>query len=247
MRGTVAAVVAHPDDESLIAGGTLALAARAGLRTGVVSLTRGEQGPIADPALASVEQLGEVRQEELHRAARALGLDWSVCLAFPDGELEWINHEAAAAELAAALSPWAPDVVLTFGDDGLYWHRDHIAAGEIAALAVQRLDTPADIYAAAWPNGLMTELTAAAAQRGLPYDLWGLEPAAFGGDRRADVTLDVRAVLPRKLAALRAHRTQLASDHLFTSLPLDLAERFLGAEFWAGPHRERLQELLGGG
>lgn len=247
MSGTIVAVGAHPDDESLIAGGTLALAARAGLRTGVVSLTRGEQGPIADPALASAERLGAVRVGELHSAASALGLDWSVCLAYPDGELEWVDREAAAAELAAVLRPWGPDVVLTFGEDGLYWHPDHIAAAEIAARAVDRLDAPVDIYAAAWPSGLMTELAAAAAERDLPHDLWGLAPEAFGSDQRPDITLDVRAVLPCKLAALRAHRTQLGSDHLLTGLPLDLAERFLGSEPWAGAHPERLRELLGGG
>jgi LmbE family N-acetylglucosaminyl deacetylase len=247
VSGSIVAVVAHPDDESLIAGGTLALAARAGVNTGVVSLTRGEHGPISDPRLASRQELPDVREAELASAARALGLDWSTCLGYPDGELRWVDHEAAAADLAALLAPRAPEVVLTFGEDGLYGHADHSAAAEIAAQASRRLGAPVDIYEAAWPSGLLSGLAAAAAQRGLPHELWGLEPEDFGTERIANTAIDVRTVLAQKLSALRAHRTQLGTDHLLAALPLDLAERFLGSEPWVGPWGGRLEELLGGG
>lgn len=246
MSGSIVAVVAHPDDESLIAGGTLALAARAGVSTGVVSMTAGEHGPIADPTLGARERLGEVRAGELTRAAAVLSLDWVTCLSYPDGELPWVDHEAAAAELAARLAPRGPDAVLTFGEDGLYGHPDHTAAAEIAARAAQRLTGPVEIYEAAWPRGLLTRLAAAAAQRGLSNGLWGIEPEAFGSERPANLIIDVRAVLAEKLAALRCHRTQLAGDHLLAALPFDLAERFLGSEPWRGPSGGRLRELLAG-
>jgi LmbE family N-acetylglucosaminyl deacetylase len=113
--------------------------------------------------------------------------------------------------------------------------------------AIRTLGAPVEVYEAAWPSGLVAELAAAAVARGLPHALWGLEPEAFGSDLVATVTVDVRAVLPQKLAALRAHRTQLGSDHLLSALPADLAERFLGREPWAGPPGGRLQELLAGG
>lgn len=244
MSAAIVAVVAHPDDESLIAGGTLALAARIGVRTGVVSLTRGENGPMSDTARYSGEQLGRVRGAELDRAARVLGLDWATCLSYPDGELPWVDHGAVAAELAALLAGPVPDVVLTFGKDGLYGHPDHIATAEIVARALRQLDGPVELYEAAWPTGLVAELAAAAADCGLPHDLWGLEPDAFGSDRAASVAIDVRAVLSQKLAALRVHRTQLGPNHLLTALPLDLAERFLSTEPWAGPRGGRLEELL---
>jgi LmbE family N-acetylglucosaminyl deacetylase len=243
----VVAVVAHPDDESLIAGGTLALAARAGMRTGVVSLTRGENGPISDPARYSAERLAELRGAELDRAAQELGLDWARCLSYPDGELPWVDHAAVAAELAALLAGRVPNVVLTFGEDGLYGHPDHIATAEIVARALHQLDGSVERYEAAWPAGLVAELASAAAERGLPHALWGVEPEAFGSDRAPSVAIDVRTVLTQKLAALRAHCTQLGPDHLLTALPLDLAERFLGAEPWAGPRGGRLEELLASG
>jgi LmbE family N-acetylglucosaminyl deacetylase len=247
VSGGIVAVVAHPDDESLIAGGTLALAARAGVATGAVSLTRGEEGPISDPALASRATLPAVREAELSAAGEALGLDWVTCLRHPDGELAWVDHEAAAAELAELLAAFAPAVLLTFGADGLYWHPDHIATAEIAASAAARLVPPADVYAAAWPSGLVAEVVAAAAARGLPHDLWGLEPAAFGAETPATVSVDVRAVLPQKLTALRAHRTQVGRDHLLSALPLELAQRHLGFEPWAGPPDGRLAALLADG
>ena len=247
MSAAIVAVVAHPDDESLIAGGTLALAARAGLRTGVVSLTRGENGPISDGSRGLAAGLGQAREDELARAAHELGVDWATCLSYPDGELPWVDHAAVAAELAGLLAEPVPDAVLTFGEDGLYGHPDHIATAEIVARALGHLDRPVERYEAAWPTGLIAELAGVAAERSLPHALWGLEPEAFGSDRAPSLSVDVRSVLTQKLAALRAHRTQLGPDHLLTALPLDLAERFLGTEPWAGPRGGRLEELLARG
>jgi LmbE family N-acetylglucosaminyl deacetylase len=245
VTGAVVAVVAHPDDESLIAGGTLALAAQAGAYCGVVSLTRGEHGPISDPALATPATLGDVREAELQAAARALGVSWAACLREPDGELPWVNQRATADALAALLAPAPPAIVLTFGDDGLYGHPDHAAARDIAVLALEQLGSPCALYESAWPTDAMTALASAATERGLPTGLWGLEPADFGSERELTLVVDVRPVLARKLAALRAHRTQVGADHLLAALPDDLAERHLGREGWAGPPGGPLEELLG--
>lgn len=247
MTGSLVAVVAHPDDESLIAGGTLALAADAGMATGVISLTHGEHGPISPTSGATPHTLGRLREAELQAAAGALGVRWAACLDHPDGELPWGDQHAAADELAELLSKRATSAVLTFGQDGLYWHPDHIAVRDIVSLAVQRLGQPLDVYEAAWPSHLVPELVAAAEQRGLPTALWGLEPEAFGSDLVPTVVIDVRSVLDRKLAAIRAHRTQVGIDHLFAGLPDDLAERFLGSEPWSGPPQGALQKLIRGG
>lgn len=237
MSASVVAVVAHPDDESLIAGGTLALAADAGARAGAVSLTRGDLGPISDPRLATPETLGAVREIELGAAAAVLGLSWSACLGLPDGGLPWVEVEAAVEQLAGLLEPHCPSVLLTFGKDGLYGHPDHSAARYIACLAADRLEAGGadaiSIYEAAWPPGAVPALAGAARERGMPAGLWGLDPEAFGAEGEpATLVLDVREALPRKLAALRSHRTQLGADHLLTALPDDLAERFLHEEPW---------------
>ncbi|GAC1436863.1 MAG: PIG-L family deacetylase [Solirubrobacteraceae bacterium] len=238
----IVAVVAHPDDEALIAGGTLALAADAGLATGVVALTRGELGPISDPRLADAGTIGAVRELELERSGAALGIDWTCCLGHPDGELEWAEVESAAGELADLLRAARPVTLLTFGEDGLYGHPDHVATRHLAGRAAVLLGPRgASLYEAVWDPDLTAQLVAAAGRRGLPTSLWGLDPHAFGSAPSGPtIRLDVRPVLERKLRALRAHRTQLASDHLLTQLPDDLATRFLGEEVWqacepAGP------------
>src|SRR5215208_5696135 len=233
----VVAVVAHPDDESLIAGGTLALAAAAGARTGVVSLTRGELGPIADPALATGETLGASRERELRAAGSILGVSSTTCLRWPDGELPWIDHDRAADEVAAALEPGLPTAILTFGDDGLYGHPDHAAAGMIASLAAGRAEASSGeevtVYEAAWLADVVPALVDAVREQGLPADLWGVDPRAFGSDDvRATLVVNVRGVLGRKLAALRAHRTQVGGHHLLASLPDEIADRFLHEERW---------------
>jgi len=252
----VVAVVAHPDDESLIGGGTLVLAAAAGARTGVVSLTRGERGPIADPSLATPATLGAVRERELRAAGEILGTSWTACLRWPDGELPWIEHDAAADEVVAALGRNAPTAILTFGGDGLYGHPDHVAASTIAHLAAERRERSGPqavwVYEAAWPADLVPALVSAAIEQGLRADLWGLDPRAFGSaESQPTLVVDVRPVLARKLGAVRAHGTQIGPDHLLATLPADVAERFLHEEPWrlaSRPARggDVLAELLSG-
>jgi hypothetical protein len=76
-------------------------------------------------------------------------------------------------------------------------------------------------------------LAAAVAERGLPADLWGLRPGEFGVPAaRITTVLDVRKFLAPKLLALRSHRTQLPPEHLFQVIPVDLAEEFLGREYF---------------
>ncbi len=249
--GGVVAIVAHPDDEALIAGGTLALAADAGLGTGVLALTRGELGPISSPQLATRATLGDVRERELTEAADQLGAGWVRCLRHPDGELPWADVEAVAAQVAAILAQTAPAAVLTFAPDGLYWHPDHIAAREIALRAAD-LAGPGGpcVYEALWDPGTAPALVAACAARGLAASLWGVDPEAFGSPttRLSLTRVDVRPVIGRKLRALRAHRTQIDAGHVFATLPEDLATAHLAVEQWhvaGGPGPDVLAGLLG--
>lgn len=229
-------VVAHPDDEVLIAGGTLAAYAAAGLRTSVVCLTEGENGPIADPRLATRATLGAVRRHELEAACAELGVGWTKCFRRPDGGLAWSEADGRlAAQLARAMLIRRPSAVITFGEDGLYYHPDHIATFDLAQRALAVLDAgvrPA-LYRSVWPTALMAELTDELQRNGLPCGLWGLEPSDFGAedeDRAGELVLDVRRFAAAKLRALRCYRTQLGPEHAFTALTADLAERFLGFE-----------------
>jgi N-acetyl-1-D-myo-inositol-2-amino-2-deoxy-alpha-D-glucopyranoside deacetylase len=242
-------VTAHPDDEVLIAGGTLAACAAAGWATGVVCLTRGEQGPISDPRLATRETLGARRVRELSAACAELGVAYIECLANQDGNLKWSDSNPIVRDLTAIIDDRRPAAVVTFGEDGLYYHPDHIATYELTARAVQRAEDPPALYRSVLPPTLMRDLVSDIERRGLPIDLWGIAPEAFGSeDDDQSFIVDVRRFADRKLRALRAHRTQLPPEHAMAAIPPDLAERFLGFERFAklSGHGNWLSEALGG-
>jgi N-acetyl-1-D-myo-inositol-2-amino-2-deoxy-alpha-D-glucopyranoside deacetylase len=236
MAGGVLAVFAHPDDESLLAGGVLAAFAAAGRRVAIVSMTRGERGPTELPRLSAGPALGNVREAELLQAARALGASAAECLDYPDGELAGVDERQAAQQLSRILVRERPELVLSFSDEGLYWHPDHLAVSRLldAALALAGHDCgQVWLYGATWPQGHARRLVSLMRARGLTADLWGLEPDAFGAAADSITTrLDVRPFLPAKLAALRGYASQIGPSHLLSVLPDDLAEEFLGCEFF---------------
>ncbi|MGI8430322.1 MAG: PIG-L deacetylase family protein [Solirubrobacteraceae bacterium] len=246
MSGGLVVVTSHPDDEVLIAGGTLAACACAGIDTAVVCLTRGELGPISSPTLATRATLAAVRVNELEAACRELGVKWVRCYRRQDGNLRWANASAIVRQLLNLLEALRPDAVVSFGEDGLYYHPDHIATFDFASRAVTRMTRPALFYRSVWPQSLMPELVQELRARSLPEDLWDLSPEDFGVEDDETLTVDVRPFIDRKLCALQCHRTQLGPTHAFTALPSDLAQRFLGFERFArvetsadgGPHSE---------
>jgi LmbE family N-acetylglucosaminyl deacetylase len=232
----VLSIFAHPDDESLVAGGILKACSEKGLDTIIISLTCGEQGSIAQSDLATRETLGLVREAELRAAGKCLGAKMVECFNYPDGELSWTNTTDIKKLLAERIKYWRPDIIITFGAEGLYWHPDHIAVHELtnAALSFVQNDCFSPlVYYATFPEGHITELVSRLESRNLKLDIWGLDPDAFGAPASTITTrLDVRRYLDAKLDALNCHRTQFANGNLFNSLPRDLAEEFLGWEFF---------------
>ncbi|MCL4396482.1 MAG: PIG-L family deacetylase [Chloroflexi bacterium] len=123
MTQTLLAIFAHPDDESNAAGGTLARYAREGADVTLVSATRGELGI---PGLAP-EAAGAVRERELRAAGTALGARAVRFLGYRDGELAGADEQEAVARLVALLREIKPQVVITFGPEGISGHADHVA------------------------------------------------------------------------------------------------------------------------
>lgn len=233
-QGGLMVVTAHPDDEVLIAGGTLAACATAGVPTGVVCLTRGELGPIADRRLATRRTLPAVRRAELEEACARLGVEWVKSYRRQDGNLRWSDGPAIVRQLTRILETRRPDAVITFGEEGLYYHPDHIAAYWYTLRAVTRATSRPLLYRSAWPRGLVGQLARELSDRGLSSDLWDLAPDQFGTDDLQGVFgLDLRAFAAQKLDALRCHRTQIGDGHALNAVPADLAERFLGIEWFA--------------
>ncbi|MDZ7843318.1 MAG: PIG-L deacetylase family protein [Anaerolineales bacterium] len=189
---------AHPDDETMFCGGTLAYLARRGARVHYLSATRGEGGESGCPPLCTREELGRVREEELRCAVEALGgvsldfLDYIDPLVSPENDLFpfTTDLEQLAGELTRKLLSLQPDVVITHGPRGEYGHPAHIIAHRGMAAAVQNLDcSPPALYA------VFRERDQAQVLPGERVLVPGL-------------ILDVSAVREQKIQAALCHRTQ---------------------------------------
>lgn len=245
MTRRIACVFAHPDDDTYGVGGSLALHAGDDLRITVVLATSGEAGRIADPSLATRETLGRVREQEDLASWNALGLRADVrFLRHPDGGLAEIARGDLAAQVGVILEETEPEVVVTFGPDGVTGHEDHVAVGVAATDAfggVRGRDSDgafARLLHVAIPDSDLGRLNVLLRERGLepmdptqPFTPRGIPDGAVG------VRVDCSTVFGRKLEALRAHKTQSELE----DVPFDLWPEILGTESFviAWPEHEQ--------
>jgi N-acetyl-1-D-myo-inositol-2-amino-2-deoxy-alpha-D-glucopyranoside deacetylase len=251
-------VHAHPDDESIATGGVLARASDAGLPTAVVTCTGGEHGEInaaeVDPAL-SPAQLRQVRAGELADALGILRVAHGIMLGFVDSgmmgthtndapESFWrASLDSAVGRLVEHLRTLRPAVVVTYDAYGLYGHPDHVQTHRVTVMAVHAA-AHTRLYPQAGPPWrvpkayfvTLPQSTAARVHGGL--QALGL-PSPFVGEGlvgtpEAHVTcaVDVRPWLGRKLAALRAHRSQVGPDSLFLNIPDEMTDLAFGTEWF---------------
>jgi LmbE family N-acetylglucosaminyl deacetylase/glycosyltransferase involved in cell wall biosynthesis len=148
------AIFAHPDDESIAAGGLLARAADVGAEVLLLCLTCGEAGRGGE----LFEPLAGWRNKELERAAKVLGIERTYLGFLPDGMLPHVDPAKVDREIQIMIEGERPDVVVTFDEDGLYWHPDHITVHERVTAVIERMgaDAPALFYVsmqrgAMWP------------------------------------------------------------------------------------------------
>lgn len=241
----LAAVFAHPDDDTYAVGGTVALHAGRGLDLLVVLATSGEAGPIAHPALATRSTLGAVREGEAAASYEALGIPGLIpsFLRYPDGRLADVPHEELAGRLVGILSAFEPDVVVTFGPDGITGHADHVAIHRAATEAFHRAreGRPSRGFArllyTALPESTIERWREIQRQAGVepfnpddPYQPRGVP------DGEVAVRVDCAAVVARKLDALRAHRTQAEELEAIPeeALPVVFAHEFF-VQGWPEP------------
>jgi N-acetyl-1-D-myo-inositol-2-amino-2-deoxy-alpha-D-glucopyranoside deacetylase len=232
-------VHAHPDDESLWTGGTIARYAARGVQVAVVTCTLGEQGEVIPPDLAELvadaaDQLGGYRAGELRAACAALGVTrhrylggigrWrdSGMVDVPGAAREraFVRGEPAEqiAQLAAIITEFRPQVVVTYGPDGGYGHPDHIRAHEITtAAATADSDVARLFHVVQSRDAVLAGLAELADVPDLPFRLPtdgadAGEPGSLAATITGAITteLDVSAQLPAKLRALRAHATQVS-------------------------------------
>jgi LmbE family N-acetylglucosaminyl deacetylase len=246
----VACVFAHPDDDTFGVGGSLALHPDEELELTVILATSGDAGRIADASLATRETLASVREAEDLASWHALGLEPDLrFLRHPDGGLSRMPRERLVAEVHDLLEAAAPEVVVTFGSDGITGHEDHVAIGGVATEAFGALRTSASgsafsrLLHCAIPQGDLDRLNELLRERGLepmdptqPFVPRGVPDGAIGA------RVDVSSVYERKVEAIRAHKTQAELD----DVPFDLWPEMLSIEAFvvAWPERRPRDPIL---
>jgi len=219
--GGLAAVLAHPDDESVGCAGALALAHENGVTTRLLVVTRGEAGsPDGTPDAA----VGDVREAELVCAAREIGLDEvSLLDGYPDGGVADRPFEALVSEIEAWLADRRPAAVITFGPHGVTGHPDHVVVGNATRWAVERLSDSGIA-----PNAVYV-VSPIFDPSGTKYDLSPEEQAAT---HRIEIT----AVAKRKADALACHASQADVGEEIAALRAAIEA---GRPIYEGYHRVR--------
>lgn len=231
-------VHAHPDDESLWTGGTIARYAGRDVQVIVVTCTLGEEGEVIPDSLRGLatdqaDQLGGYRVGELRSACAALGVTDHRFLGgvgrWRDSGMRWerpgragaapTSHPRAFAgndrreqeqELESVLREVRPQVVVTYAADGGYGHPDHVRAHDVTMAACANVpDVQRVFHAVRSRAAIDAGLRALGQVEGLPYVLPELENLAHAGDESITTVIDVGAHLPAKINALRAHGTQV--------------------------------------
>jgi len=249
---TLLAITAHPDDESLGMGGTLAHYASRGFETHVVCATRGQAGRYRDGSHhPGSEALGRIREAELRAAGEALGLTSVAVLDYPDGGLDAQSHDAVTSELVGHIRRLRPDVVITFDPFGAYGHPDHIAICQFASAAVARageagygMRTPhavKKLYYMVWPEALWAAYQSAfkklvsrvdgVERQATPWPSWSITTSIETGDQ-----------WERVWSAVGCHESQMAAYGALADLTAE-HHRAL----WGSQHYYRAMSLVNGG
>jgi LmbE family N-acetylglucosaminyl deacetylase len=251
-------VFPHPDDEGTM-GGALLKYGQAGVETGLICITRGEVGEISDPALATPETLGEVREGEMRAAAQALGVYNLWFLGYRDSgmagtaenndprALFQANPAEVVGKIVEVIRAFRPQVIVTFDETGGYGHPDHITAYKhttsafyAAADAVQYPELgPAHLvsklYYSSFPRSAIRKMGEWMQSQNAPVKEWvtKLDPEKLGlADDQIDVRLDVENVLEAKGNSWARHRTQMDPNNPMAQIPPEIQREWRRYEYF---------------
>lgn len=244
------AVLAHPDDESLGFGGTLARYASAGADVFLLTATRGEGGRFRghrpdDARHPGPAALGEIREAELRAAGSMLGLRDVAVLGYPDAHLDRTPPRQAIDRIARHVRRVRPDVVVTFGPDGGYGHPDHIAISQFTAAAIvaaadahfvnadeESAGEPhavSKLYYLAWPTSTWTAYEAAVKKLSAVVD--GIERQATPWPDWAITTvIDTSEAWATVWRAVSCHESQIAAYERLRDLSPALHQALWGRQ-----------------
>lgn len=250
---------AHPDDESIATGGTMAKAAHQGHRVILVTATRGEQGEPVPGVLAEGEALWERRVVETQQSADILGAEAALFLGYEDsgmmGEATNDNPDCfwqadvdeAAGRLATILRDVGADVLTVYDDHGGYGHPDHIQVHRVGHAAA-RLAGVTEVFEATMNRTHIAEL-----MEQMPLDEGEQLEEVMDEESRERTTsedfgtpedqithaVDVTGFLLEKRASMKAHASQIGDDSFFLKMPDEAFIAAFGTEWFLRPGHTR--------
>ncbi|HVS48948.1 MAG TPA: PIG-L family deacetylase [Candidatus Dormibacteraeota bacterium] len=246
--GTLMLVHAHPDDEAISTGGVMMKAKAHGHRVVLVTATRGEVGEIYNmDEQSSRPRLGEIRTEELKAAGEILGVDRTEILGYRDSGM--VNtadnkdprsfHQArldeAAGKVAALMRDERPDVVVTYAEDGVYGHPDHIKAHYVTNSALDLLEregwSPNKLYYTAIPRSMMEAFMAQMPEEAQRAQNTNMRIAGTP-DEMVTTRIDVHDYVEQKRKAFGAHVSQNDPNSWFTTMASQIYELVFGTEYY---------------
>ncbi len=247
----------HPDDESLGMGTTLAKYAAEGVEIYLLTATRGERGWLGDEReYPGPEALGKIREAELRNAAKVLGIRQVHFLDYIDGDLEQADPAEAEARIVFHLRRIRPQVVVTFGPDGVYGHPDHIALSQLVSAAVvcaadtgyaslpPAQDAPhrvSKLYHKVETKGLIDEYESVFGELVMNVD--GIERRAPGWpDWNITTWIDTEDYWQTGWKAIVCHRSQLRGYEALLKLPPEQLKKL-----WGKSSYYRAYSLVNGG
>jgi len=261
---TVAFLHAHPDDECLTTGGTMARLAAEGHEVILVTATGGELGEVPEGLLADGEELWQRRLDELAASARILGVAHRELLGYRDSGMAgteanrepacfWqADVEEAATRVAAILDARGADVMVAYDERGNYGHPDHIQVHRVGMRAAVLAGTGA-VYQATVDRDAIVAMMREVQQSGgldLPEGSVAPDPDTvdFGMPGEAITTrVDVTSYTALKRAAMRCHASQISEVSFFLQMPDELFKRAFGTEWFikvSGPEGVPVDQLV---
>ena len=267
MTKSLLLVHAHPDDETINNGATMAKYVAEGARITLVTCTRGEEGEVLVPELAHLasshdDALGPHREKELAEAMKIIGVSDHRFLGAPHriwrdsgmmgtepnsrSDVFWsANIDDAAQELVKIILEMRPDVLITYDTNGGYGHPDHIQAHRVAMRAAELARSAGwsipKIYWNTIPRSVIEE--GIAEMKKIGSDFMGVEKAEdfpfAQPDELVTTVIDGGSFVEKKMAAMKAHSTQISVDGPFFALSNNLGLQVFGNEYYTLVHGEK--------
>ena len=239
------AVLAHPDDECLGFGGTLAKYASEGVEVFLLTATRGDSGRYRgvrpeDPRHPGREELASIREGELRAAASILGLREVSLLEYRDQQLDRADSREATSAIVRHIRRIKPEVIVTFAPDGAYGHPDHIAVSQFTTAAIVgaaeagfpgdgAAHTVSKLYHLAWPEsswkayqsafGALVSKVDGVERRSTPWPDWAIT-----------TEVDARAHWSTVWRAISCHQSQITAYERFKDLSASEHEALWGRQ-----------------